>query len=44
MQRTEIDAHEGQLVNIALHDGKGAYIVQVMKDNKVYKSVKVACR
>lgn len=44
MQRAEIDAHEGQLVNVALHDGNVAYIVQVMKDNKVYKSVKVACR
>ena len=44
MQRAEIDAHEGQLVNVALHDGNGTYIVQVMQDNKVYKSVKVACK
>ena len=44
MQKAEVDAHEGQVVNVALHDGNGAYIVQVMKDNKVCKSVKVACR
>ncbi len=41
LQRNNVEAAAGQVVNVAVTGKAGLYIVQVVKDGKQYKSVKV---
>ena len=41
VQSNNIKANAGQVVNVTLNGNKGMYIVQVLKDGKAYKAVKV---
>ena len=41
LQTNSFDAAQGQVVNVAITGTKGMYLVQVLKDGKVYKTVKV---
>ena len=41
LQINQFDAVEGQVVNVAISGARGIYFVQVMKDGKTYKTLKV---
>ena len=41
LQSNQFDAVEGQVVNVAISGARGIYFVQVMKDGKTYKTLKV---
>ena len=41
LQRNNVEAAAGQVVNVAVTGKAGLYIVQIVKDGKQYKSVKV---
>ena len=41
LQRNNVEATAGQVVNVAVTGKAGLYIVQIVKDGKQYKSVKV---
>ena len=41
VQTTSLRATEGQVANVAITGGKGMYVVQVVKDGRMYKAVKV---
>lgn len=41
LQSNQFEAVEGQVVNVAISGARGIYFVQVMKDGKTYKTLKV---
>ena len=41
LQSNQFDAVEGQVVNVAISGARGIYFVQVMKNGKTYKTLKV---
>ena len=41
LQSNSFEAAQGQVVNVAITGAKGMYLVQVLKNGKVYKTVKV---
>ena len=41
LQSNSFEAAQGQVVNVAITGAKGMYLVQVLKDGKIYKTVKV---
>ena len=41
LQSNQFDAVQGQVVNVAISGTRGIYFVQVMKDGKTYKTLKV---
>ena len=41
LQSNSFEATQGQVVNVAITGAKGMYLVQVLKDGKIYKTVKV---
>jgi glycosyl hydrolase family 85 len=41
LQSNSFDAAQGQVVNVAISGAKSMYFVQVLKDGKIYKTVKV---
>lgn len=41
LQNNSFEAAQGQVVNVAINGAKGIYFVQVMKDGKTYKTLKV---
>ena len=41
LQSNIFDAAQGQVVNVAISGAKGMYLVQVLKEGKIYKTVKV---
>ena len=41
LQSNSFEAAQGQVVNVAITGAKGMYLVQVLKDGKIYKIVKV---
>lgn len=41
LQTNSFNAGAGEAVNVAVTGGKGLYVVQVMKDGKLYKAVNV---
>ncbi len=41
LQTNNFEAGAGQVVNVAMSGANGMYLVQVVKDGKIYKSVKV---
>ena len=41
LQSNNFEAAQGQVVNVAITGAKGMYLVQVLKDGKIYKTVKV---
>ncbi len=41
LQSNIFDATQGQVVNVAISGAKGMYLVQVLKEGKIYKTVKV---
>lgn len=41
LQSNNFEAAQGQIVNVAITGAKGMYLVQVLKDGKIYKTVKV---
>ena len=42
LQSNQFDAVEGQVVNVAISGARGIYFVQVMKNGKTYKTLKVS--
>ena len=41
LQSNSFEAAQGQVVNVAITGAKGMYLVQVLKDGNIYKTVKV---
>ena len=41
LQSNQFDAVEGQVVNVAISGARGIYFVQVMKNGKTYKTLKI---